>query len=277
MQEVSGSSPLSSTGQKRNSNESNSEYSRKVQQRRPVGPPYVCSDRRVTPLGLLAWLRVPALNRRCSACHLGKSLPDRSRDSCCLVAHRLSWRAIPGRDCCRICKGPGRAGGPIHVQEPCLLARVARSVTVGSARGLGAPRRWCRSGAGPAGALRRSCAGWRRSAALRAGRRADVPREEPGAPRRGARHLAGCRPRPSDRPPQALTLPMAGPGHRRSLNGRRAAAQLAPCRSPRHQPGQYGRQAQPPVDRPGKRAYRRLCAACRWSGCRFWVTRNAQL
>jgi hypothetical protein len=34
MQEVSGSSPLSSTGQKQNSNESNSEYSSKVQQRR---------------------------------------------------------------------------------------------------------------------------------------------------------------------------------------------------------------------------------------------------
>jgi hypothetical protein len=45
MQEVSGSSPLSSTGQKPNSNESNSEYSSKVQQRRPGGPPYVCSDR----------------------------------------------------------------------------------------------------------------------------------------------------------------------------------------------------------------------------------------
>ena len=45
MQEVRSSNLLSSTGQKRNSNRSNSEYSRKVQQRRPVGPPYVCSDR----------------------------------------------------------------------------------------------------------------------------------------------------------------------------------------------------------------------------------------
>src|ERR1700722_6703310 len=51
MQEVSGSSPLSSTGQKPNSNNSNSEYSRKVQQRRPSGPPYVCSDRIFPQLG----------------------------------------------------------------------------------------------------------------------------------------------------------------------------------------------------------------------------------
>jgi hypothetical protein len=49
MQEVSGSSPLSSTGQKPNSNESNSEYSSKVQQRRSGGPPYVCSDRASSP------------------------------------------------------------------------------------------------------------------------------------------------------------------------------------------------------------------------------------
>jgi hypothetical protein len=53
MQEVSGSSPLSSTAQKRNSNGSNSEYTRKVQQRRPLGPSYVCSDR------LLARQRIP--------------------------------------------------------------------------------------------------------------------------------------------------------------------------------------------------------------------------
>ena len=54
MQEVSGSSPLSSTGQKRNSNESNSEYSSEVQQWRPVRPPYVCSDR-ASPPGWGCW------------------------------------------------------------------------------------------------------------------------------------------------------------------------------------------------------------------------------
>jgi hypothetical protein len=47
MQEVRSSNLLSSTGQKRNSNRSNSEYSSKVQQRRPDGPPYVCSDQYV--------------------------------------------------------------------------------------------------------------------------------------------------------------------------------------------------------------------------------------
>jgi hypothetical protein len=59
MQEVSGSSPLSSTGQKRNSNGSNIEYSRKVQQRRPGGPPYVCSDQIFPGWGLLARRRFP--------------------------------------------------------------------------------------------------------------------------------------------------------------------------------------------------------------------------
>ena len=44
MQEVRSSNLLSSTGQKQNSNRSNSEYSSKVQQLRPDGPPYVCSD-----------------------------------------------------------------------------------------------------------------------------------------------------------------------------------------------------------------------------------------
>jgi hypothetical protein len=60
MQEVSGSSPLSSTGQKRNSNSSNSEYSSKVQQRRPSGPPYVCSKPvHLLPARLLAGQQVP--------------------------------------------------------------------------------------------------------------------------------------------------------------------------------------------------------------------------
>jgi hypothetical protein len=45
MQEVTSSNLLSSTGQKHNSNRSNGQYSSKVPQRRPDGPPYVCSDR----------------------------------------------------------------------------------------------------------------------------------------------------------------------------------------------------------------------------------------
>jgi hypothetical protein len=43
MQEVSGSSPLSSTGQKRNSNSSNSEYSSKVPQPGSLQIPHTCS------------------------------------------------------------------------------------------------------------------------------------------------------------------------------------------------------------------------------------------
>jgi hypothetical protein len=53
----------------------------------------------------------------------------------------------------------GRLSGPVHPQEPRLLARAARSPTAGSAGWLGASRRWCQSGAGPAGAPRRPDAG----------------------------------------------------------------------------------------------------------------------
>ena len=40
---------LAPPGQMRNSNRANRQYSRKVQQRRPGGPPYVCSDRAPSP------------------------------------------------------------------------------------------------------------------------------------------------------------------------------------------------------------------------------------
>ena len=159
--------------QKRNSNGSNSEYSRKVQQRRPLRPPYVCSDRASSP-GRGCWQdsEFQALNRRWPACHLRKSPCHRSRDSCRRVTTQPSWTATPASDCCRICKWPGRAGGPVHCQEPRPLARAARSLTAGSAHGRGASRRGCQSGAGPGGALRRSGAGLRCGAALRACRRA---------------------------------------------------------------------------------------------------------
>src|SRR5882757_4769588 len=83
MQEVSGSSPLSSTGQKRNSKHSNRQYSRKVQQRRPGGPPYLCSDRGIF-LRRSCWQDsgFQTLNRRWPACHLRKSPCHRSRGSC---------------------------------------------------------------------------------------------------------------------------------------------------------------------------------------------------
>src|ERR1700733_2604030 len=96
MQEVSGSSPLSSTGQKPNSNNSNRQYSRKVQQRRPSGPPYVCSDR-ISPQQGAAGLTLTS--RRWPACDLGKYASHRFCDSCHLATARLSWRTISARDC----------------------------------------------------------------------------------------------------------------------------------------------------------------------------------
>ena len=64
MQEVSGSSPLSSTGQKLNSNRSNRQYGSKVQQRRPSGPPYVCSNRLFPAAGCWPDVGFQVLNRR---------------------------------------------------------------------------------------------------------------------------------------------------------------------------------------------------------------------
>ena len=191
MQEVWSSNLHSSTVQKRNSNESNSEYSRKVQQPRPLGPPYVCSDRACSP-GWGCWQDTgfQALNRRWPACHLGKYPPHWSRDLCHLVITRPSWTAIPASGCCRGCKWPGCAGRP---SRPGALPG-ARARCQGRAfadGGLGARRgascRWCQSGAGP-----RLCSGaeLRRGAARRACRRAGAPREEPGATRRTGLGLA---------------------------------------------------------------------------------------
>ena len=98
MQEVSGSSPLSSTAQKPNSNESNSKYSRKVQQRRPVGPPYVCSDRHFPGLGLLAGHRIPGAEPAPVSLSPGKSLAQRSRDSC----HQVTTRPSRSHSCQRL-------------------------------------------------------------------------------------------------------------------------------------------------------------------------------
>ena len=172
MQEVRGSNLLSSTGQKHNSNRSNSEYSSKVQQRRPDGPPYVCSDR-ASSSGWGCWQDTgfQALNRRWSACHLGKSRSRRSRDPCHLVTTRPSWRAIPASDCCRICKWSsraGRPGGPVHSQEPRLLARAAfADGRLGARARRVAPmvsvRRWAHWCAAP---LRRRVAPWRSPARL---------------------------------------------------------------------------------------------------------------
>ncbi len=75
-------------------------------------------------------------------------------------------------------------------------------MTAGSARGLGASR--ADGFRSPLGLLRRSGAGLRRGAALRADRRIGAPREEAVATRR-----AGCgRASAARSPPGALTLPM---------------------------------------------------------------------
>ena len=105
MQEVSGSSPLSSTGQEQNSNESN----RRVQQESTAtaaGWAAICVFGLGTSAAWGCWhdTGFQALNRRLQACHLGKSQSRRSRDFCCLITTRPSWRAIPASDCCHICK-----------------------------------------------------------------------------------------------------------------------------------------------------------------------------
>ena len=192
MQEVSGSSPLTVAppGQRNSWNESNSEYSRKVQQRRPVGPPYVCSGRATCP----AWAcwqdtGFQALNRRWSACHLGKF-------------RRIGPVAFVGWP------PPGPPRGPLlpaavaafacglaalsvpaarsTPQEPRPLARAARSLRAGAAcgRGRGAWCRWCQ----PALRVLVCCAAQAQSGTVRSSlrpcRRAGAPLEEPGAARR---------------------------------------------------------------------------------------------
>ena len=113
---------------------------------------------------------------------------------------------------------------------------------------LGASRRWCESGAGPAGGLRRSGAGLRRGAALRARRRAAGPREVPGAA-----HGDLAEHRPSGCLLRALTLRMPGPGR-----WRRTGAGLALCRSLAASLVSTAGEHSRPIDGLGTRAYRRL-------------------
>jgi hypothetical protein len=189
-----GSRPLSSTGQKRNSNDSNSEYRREVQQRRPVGPPYVCSDR--APSAAWGCWQAPD-SRRCI--DAGQPVTCANRPvigPMTLVA--WSRPGPPGGPFLptllphsQVVKPPRWASWPVR-SPPRSRARWPgpRSLTAGSVRGLGASCRWCQSGAGPAGALRRSGTGLRRGAALGACRRTGAPHEEPGATRRSGRDMA---------------------------------------------------------------------------------------
>ena len=161
MQEVSGSSPLSSTGQKLNSNGSNSEYSSKAT---AAGwPPYVCSDRacsRATVAG-----RAPDSRRWTSV-----GQPVTWANTCLIGPVTFATRSpsdppagpfLPAA-VAAFASGLAALGvptGAIHYREPRHLAGTARSQTAGAARGLSAWCRWRLPGAGRAGALRRLGAG----------------------------------------------------------------------------------------------------------------------
>ncbi len=159
-----------------------------------------------------------ALNRHWQACHLRESPRHRSRDCCRLVTAWPSWRAISARDGCRICRwssGAGRPGGPVHSQEPRLPARSARSLTASAARGLGASRRGCQSGARPTGTLRRQARGCA-AAQPRAWRRHRAHEDQA---RCGARDVAERR--PPRRLLAAWTVPVPDPPrHHRWLKWR---------------------------------------------------------
>ena len=229
MQEVRSSNLLSSTGQKHNSNRSNSKYSSKVQQRRPGGPPLVCSDRASsTSSGCWHDSGFQALNQRWAACHLGKPPLHRSGDSC----HRSP--AGPSRGRClpvavaASANGAGRHGG--RVGSAAAPAGQGRAF---ADRGLGA---WARRAA-PVVSARR----WARWCAAPL-RRPVAPRCRPCAPagallrhmrnpaRPGARHLG--RAQAGGPPTQGFD---AAPARSPPLiaGGRDAVAELAPCRSPR--------------------------------------------
>ena len=220
MQEVSGSSPLSSTGQKHNSNGSNSEYSSKVQQRRPGGPPYVCSIGHVPQAGAAGRThRIQTLNWRLSAFHLRKSPCHRSRDSCHRVTTRPSPRPFLPATVAAFASSPAAlavlgvrsaassqlpAGQSGAFADGRLGARARRIAPIVSVR-RGAC--WC------AAPLRRKVAPWRSPARWLARRL----RHLRNPARRSARDVAGCQ--PSGDPVWALTLPIPGPGRRRWLDG----------------------------------------------------------
>jgi hypothetical protein len=99
MQEVSGSSPLSSTW----SEVKFERFEQRVQQDSTATFP---------PLGLLARHRIPGTEPALVSLSPGQIPPHRSGDLCRLATTPPSQRAIPASGCCRICKWSGRAGRP---------------------------------------------------------------------------------------------------------------------------------------------------------------------
>ena len=170
MQEVSGSSPLSSTW----SEVKFEQFEQGVQQESTAtaagwAAVRVFGSASSPAVGCWQATRFQGLNRRWSARHLGRFRRIGPVTFASWPPPGPPGRAIPASGCCRNCKWSGRAGRPgrcDHSREPRPLARTARSQTAGAARGLSAWRRWCQPGAGPAGELRHSGAELRRGAAL---------------------------------------------------------------------------------------------------------------
>ena len=166
---------LAPPGQKRNSNESNRQYSRKATAAewaavRVFGSGVFLRAR------LLAGQRIPDADPALPACHLRKSPCHRSRDSCRRVTTGSPEGPFLPATVAAFASSPAALAilvVRVYSQEPRLLARAARSLTARSARGLRcvAPmvslRRWARWGAA---LFRRRDAPWRSPARLPARR-----------------------------------------------------------------------------------------------------------
>ena len=194
-------------------------------------------------LGLLAGHRIPGADRRCPACHLGKSRPIGPVTLATWPPPTPLGGPFLPATVAAFASGPGHAGRPgrcdslpgtAPADQDGAFADGRRGARAQRVAPMVSARRWARWCAAP---LRRRVAPWRSS--LRPCRRAGASREEPGAARRTGNwpstgRQVAC-------PPRALTLPMPGPGPPPMAEWAAHRAQLAPCRPPRRQPGQYGR------------------------------------
>ena len=238
MQDVSGSSPLSSTGQTHNSNSRFTSTAGKYSNGGRVGR-RTCARIRHLPLaGLLAGRRTPGAE------------PALVRPVTC------ANRPVIGPVTLTTWPPPGALGGPFL---PVTVAAFASSRDV---LAVVAIRSTPRSGPAREGRALAEGSAARELGAPRVSVRrcaAAAPREEPGAPRRtgtlAGHRLSGC-------PFRALTLPMPGAGR-----WRRIAARLALCRSLAASPVSTGGKRSRPANEPGIHAYRSVSARrSRFSG-----------
>ena len=203
MQEVSGSSPLSSTGQKRirtgRTGSTAAKYSNGGRSGRRT-----CIRIGISPRArMLTGQRIQMLNRHWPAFHLRKSTCHRSRDSC----HRITTRPPGGPFLQRLLphlqvvqpRWPSWRSAPLPGATPAGHSRAFADGRIGARARRIAPivshRRGAHSCAAP---LRRRVALWRSPARLPA-------RHLRSQARRSARDVAGCQ--PSGDPVRALTLP----------------------------------------------------------------------